>query len=675
MKYDVAIVTPFYNTEDYLHRCIQSVLDQKDINLQYFLIDDGSTDRSAYIAKYYADKDDRITFIQQENKGQGPARNLAIKKANAEFVYFVDSDDYLFSNNTLSILYKTALEHNLDVCSPDVPKHYFEKPLEAIACIPCKSQFIRMDLIRKFDILQPDARSGQDGVFSHLALTHCQRIGMTAHAKFHYTHAREGSTFSAYLKNHDAVSNLIKIHFETIEAHYNKFNLWGKNALRLLNFITDETIRNRFNPHYIYFTDKQKIECLDVLKPIISKALDNLDYKDKHLISPVIIYLNSNNTNDIIESYGKEWLELSFTPKFSENHNIVKNDLVVCKIANKKYQPENFRKKVVEKDVTAIQGSVNTKLDSSSPNFDSQLSRLQSDVKSLKGKLDLLLNTMTNSTAQIVSSIRNKPTNLSVGQADLIVSLTTLPHRLPLVHYAIESIFSQTVLPTKVVLWITDSINEHMITPELKSLISRGLEIKKVKDVGPHTKLIYALKAYPTKSIVTVDDDIIYPINMLQYLWDQHTKHPKAIVANWARELAFDTAGQVKGVRAGKLLTPVRLENEIEQAELFESRPNLIAFPYGTSGVLYPPKALHEKVIDVSLFRKLCPKEDDIWFKAMAILNKTPVVVTNLGINPVHHSLTGTQLVALRHDNHGLSQNEQQMRAVFDYFNLYKLLK
>jgi len=91
--------------------------------------------------------------------------------------------------------------------------------------------------------------------------------------------------------------------------------------------------------------------------------------------------------------------------------------------------------------------------------------------------------------------------------------------------------------------------------------------------------------------------------------------------------------------------------------------------------VLYPPGSLHESVFDVSLFKKLCPKEDDIWFKAMSLLNKTPVVVTNLGINPLHHCITGSQKEALRHHNHGFSQNQKQMTSVFSHFDLYKQLK
>lgn len=678
MKYNVAIVTPFYNTEEYLHRCIQSVLSQKNINIQYFLIDDASTDKSALIAQYYASVDSRVVFLKnQSNIGQGESRNRAIKLVDAEYIYFVDSDDYLETDDTLRILYDCAKENYLDICSPDVPAHYFEKPVEAIACLPCKSQFIDMNVIRSFDILQPDCRSGQDGVFSHLILSHCSRIGMTKRGKFFYTHAREGSTFSSYLKNHDIVVTLIKQHYTFIVKHYDKYDLWKKNALRLACFMTDETIRNRISPHYKYLRQEQKLECFSILKNVSLKILQNLDERYHSVIHPMIFDLSKHSSEAFIIVFDKKWISYQHIYNFNKNDNIYKKDLIICKIADKTLKPKKIE--VMTKIILTEKNKNidDVKTDSFKPNvLNAEISILKQDIKNLRGKLDLVLNMINNSTIRLISAIRSEETNLDlVGRKDLVVSLTTLPHRLPLVHYAIESILSQTILPEKIVLWITDVVNDRMITPELKSLTQRGLEIRKVQDVGPHTKLMYSLIEYPNKTIVTVDDDIIYPPNMLQYLWDQHNKYPNAIVANWARELCFDASGKVRGVRAGKLLTPILLEKEIEQATTFDSKPNILAFPYGTSGVLYPPQSLNSQVTNVELFKKLCPKEDDIWFKAMGILNKTPVVVTNLGINPVHHSLIGTQQIALRHDNHGLNQNEQQMRAVFEYFDLYKIIR
>ncbi len=203
--------------------------------------------------------------------------------------------------------------------------------------------------------------------------------------------------------------------------------------------------------------------------------------------------------------------------------------------------------------------------------------------------------------------------------------------------------------------------------------MDKGFEIRSVRDVGPHTKLLYALKEFPDHRLITIDDDIVYPVNMIQSLLAGHEKFPDAIVANWARELSFDANGEVLGIRKGRLLTPPTLESDIEQAEEFKHVATLEAFPYGTSGVLYPPGCFDELVFDERAFHRLCPKEDDIWFKACSILKGTKVVTTNLGTNPVHHCLSGSQDISLRHFNHTeAAKNESQMRKVFRELDLYR---
>lgn len=671
---NVAVITPVFNTQEYLHRCIKSVLEQKGVSLQYFIVDDGSTDNSASIARFYQQRDKRVTFIQKANEGQGVARNVGIKLADAEFLYFVDSDDYL-GENTLSILYNAAQKHKLDICSPAVPKHYFDKPLEAVPCLPCKSQFIRADIIRKYDITQPDIRSGQDGVFSHLVLAHCKRIGMASNAVFNYTHAREGSTFALHLKRHDLVPALVRQHYKTITAHYDKHDLWAKNALRLLAFMSDETLRNRIAPHLLHLTLEQKIDCFTLLKSISSRAFDELSYNAKRFVHPIVSDIVTLDVGEVIRRFKGESDTQKFVPVFLENKNVIESECLIVKYADESLAPSVIARQLPQQqsaDDVKPHRQILGRAGDGSRDFSQQL---HLEVNRLKGKLDLAINTINNSTVQICNAVRSAAPTCKGGQDNLVVSLTTLPHRLNLVHYAIESIFSQTIRPGRICLWLTEKTDlRKTITPELDALKSRGLEIRQVEDVGPHTKLIYALKEFPDKSIVTIDDDIVYPINMLQFLWNQHLRFPKEIICNWARELAFDSNGIVKGIRSGKLLTPPILESEIEQPHTFKGTPNFLAVPYGTSGVLYPPGSLNEKVFDVTLFQELSPKEDDIWFKAMAMLNNTSVVVTNLGINPLHHCITGSQSEALRHDNHGLKENEKQMRIVFDRLDLYSLL-
>ena len=146
------------------------------------------------------------------------------------------------------------------------------------------------------------------------------------------------------------------------------------------------------------------------------------------------------------------------------------------------------------------------------------------------------------------------------------------------------------------------------------------------------------------------------------------------VIANWARELSIDKQGTIRGTRQGRLLTPTSLEKEIEQEVEFAAKPSFRAFAYGTSGVLYPPGSLHHSVFDFDLMRELCPKEDDIWFKAMTLLTGTAVVPTNLGINPRHYSVLGSQSVALRHHNHAGGSNLAQIRNIFRFFDLYPMI-
>lgn len=91
----ISVIIPIYNAENYVSRCIGSVLDQTYSNWQMILIDDGSKDKSLEICQKYADVDDRISVIHQENAGPGIARNTGIAKASGNYVVFIDSDDYI----------------------------------------------------------------------------------------------------------------------------------------------------------------------------------------------------------------------------------------------------------------------------------------------------------------------------------------------------------------------------------------------------------------------------------------------------------------------------------------------------------------------------------------------------------------------------------------------------
>lgn len=94
----VSIIVPIYNSEKYLKRCLESIVNQTYKDLELILVNDGSTDSSLNICHEYANKDKRIIVINKENEGVSIARNCGLDKASGEKICFIDSDDYIESN-------------------------------------------------------------------------------------------------------------------------------------------------------------------------------------------------------------------------------------------------------------------------------------------------------------------------------------------------------------------------------------------------------------------------------------------------------------------------------------------------------------------------------------------------------------------------------------------------
>lgn len=114
MKPKVSIIIPVYNSENYLDKCISSILKQTLNGIEIILVDDGSTDKSEVICKKYKDSDNRVKFVRKKNGGVSSARNCGVSIAEGEFITFVDSDDYIESN-MCEKLYTSAIENKCDV--------------------------------------------------------------------------------------------------------------------------------------------------------------------------------------------------------------------------------------------------------------------------------------------------------------------------------------------------------------------------------------------------------------------------------------------------------------------------------------------------------------------------------------------------------------------------------
>lgn len=110
----ISIIIPVYKVEEYLEKCIESVLKQTYTNLQIILVDDGSPDNCGKICDEYAKKDPRIEVIHKVNGGLSDARNVGIAKAKGKYIGFVDSDDYI-KEDMYEILINLIKEYDADV--------------------------------------------------------------------------------------------------------------------------------------------------------------------------------------------------------------------------------------------------------------------------------------------------------------------------------------------------------------------------------------------------------------------------------------------------------------------------------------------------------------------------------------------------------------------------------
>ncbi len=114
MKPKISVIVPVYNVEEYLPKCLDSIINETFKDIEIIVINDGSKDNSEKIIDQYKKKDKRIVALSKENGGQGSARNMGLKKARGEYIVFVDSDDWI-EKGMLEHLYNEAINNDSDI--------------------------------------------------------------------------------------------------------------------------------------------------------------------------------------------------------------------------------------------------------------------------------------------------------------------------------------------------------------------------------------------------------------------------------------------------------------------------------------------------------------------------------------------------------------------------------
>ncbi|MGO3707621.1 MAG: glycosyl transferase [Mesonia hippocampi] len=234
----------------------------------------------------------------------------------------------------------------------------------------------------------------------------------------------------------------------------------------------------------------------------------------------------------------------------------------------------------------------------------------------------------------------------------VIVSLTSISTRLHAVDITIRSILGSAKKPKKIILWLNEQDKQN-IPPNLAKLENDIFSIRFTPLFCSHKKLIHTLAEFPSSTIITCDDDSIYHPKWLENLYRTHIEFPKHIIANQIRQIKYTPDGKIAPYKTWKVENP-------------KDTKRILAI--GAGGVLYPPNALSPIVQDKELFLKLTPKADDLWFKAMALLQGTPVM-KNKYPSPWLLPIIGTQKVSLKKENVDFDKNSVQWEQLSNYFN------
>lgn len=260
-----------------------------------------------------------------------------------------------------------------------------------------------------------------------------------------------------------------------------------------------------------------------------------------------------------------------------------------------------------------------------------------------------------------LSKIIKTKAEIKPGNVQTIISLTSFPARINNIHIVIKSLLKQSVKPDKIVLYLSEQeFPEKNIPDNLKNLMGQIFEIRFVKEnFKSYAKLIYALTDFPNSNIVTVDDDILYPKNLLSTLLKEHKKNPKTICAHRIRKINIQN----------EVIMPYRTWKLSEKRSLVSKplKPDFKNFFCGVGGVLYPPRSLHPDVLNCDKFLKLCAHQDDVWFWAMAVKNNHKISVTRFGYNLFKRTIQSLQEVGLWNtinSNNTESPNNKAIEAV-----------
>lgn len=286
----VSIIVPAYNVEQFVSKCLNSLINQTLSDIEIIVINDGSVDKTEEIVNVYTKYDKRIKLINQTNQKQGSARNRGIELALGEYIGFVDADDWI-DLDYYEKLYNAAKAHNLDIALATnirvglkkakkrlhitEEKEYYSLQDKVDVCNMWKdgcptNKIYKTDFLKKNQITYPEGVQCEDKIFTCKAIYYCNGIVTVPNIYYYYYRNTQSTVYTrsqeadenkysarnavldflikenAQLRNKDSWSVVARIDFLGIPIQITKRSLECEKHL-LFGFIPYKEVKNKKN--------------------------------------------------------------------------------------------------------------------------------------------------------------------------------------------------------------------------------------------------------------------------------------------------------------------------------------------------------------------------------------------------------------------------------------------
>lgn len=311
----ISIIIPVYNTEDYLDKCLSSIINQTYKNIEIIIIDDGSTDNSKKIIKQYMNKDCRISYYYQNNSGVAIARNSGIDKAQGDYIAFIDSDDYIDltfiekmyaaikDDDVFSICGTIDVLENNDKIYNKINKNL----VETFRGIARYRRLINKKILSNSKIKFSNLKVSEDLEFySKLLIYNNMKYSIVNECLYYYVQ-RPNSLIHTYSKNQGdtikAANNIINFcknnnKYETykdeLEYLYIAHVIIGYTKRVILNGITKEEFTTIFNNIIINFPNWHKNRYINNDEYLPNKYKEYIELLKKKEFNAAISYIKNH---------------------------------------------------------------------------------------------------------------------------------------------------------------------------------------------------------------------------------------------------------------------------------------------------------------------------------------------------------------------------------------------